>query len=87
MRSLTCDRLLKGFSTTNFDLTANLTDDQRAGLDEQGLTEVRRIMERHKVDFDEARRIRTSQHFKKNGVDEFGFPIGQLSHLSLYSGH
>lgn len=42
--------------------------DARAGLDERTLTEVRRIMERRQVDFDEARRLQVEAMFRKNGA-------------------
>lgn len=43
-------------------------------MDERGLEEVRRIMEREGVDFDEARLIRTNRIFKRNG--ELGMEHG-----------
>lgn len=65
-----------GFSTSNFDLSGNLSGDQRAGLDDQTLTELRRIMERNQVNFDEARRIQMERMFKKAGIGPDGLPIG-----------
>lgn len=56
-----------GFSTANFDIAGNLADDSRAGLDATTLTEIRRIMERNRVDFDEARRLHTTAMFARNG--------------------
>lgn len=58
-----------GFSTGNFDLAGNLEEggEARQGLDEEGLLEVRRIMEINRVGFDEARRIRQARIFKQNG--------------------
>lgn len=58
---------LAGFSTSNFDLSGNISGDQRAGLDDRTLTEVRRIMERENVGFDEARVIHMNRIFRKNG--------------------
>ncbi|BGP17369.1 hypothetical protein JCM10213_003413 [Rhodosporidiobolus nylandii] len=77
------DAAEQGFSTSHFDLSANLEGDSRAGLDERTLTEVRRIMEREQVGFDEARRIQVERMFRKNGVDEFGFPIDPKAITSL----
>ncbi|GAA5848884.1 hypothetical protein JCM8547_006378 [Rhodosporidiobolus lusitaniae] len=69
------DAAEQGFSTSNFDLASNMAGDSRAGLDERTLTEVRRIMEREQVDFDEARRLQVERMFRKNGIDANGFPI------------
>ncbi|KAI5477967.1 hypothetical protein MNV49_005759 [Pseudohyphozyma bogoriensis] len=71
------------FSTANFDLSNNIAGDSRAGLDERSLTEVRRIMERMGVGFDEGRRIHTEQIFRKNGIDPNGFPIDPKAVTSL----
>lgn len=59
---------MAGFSTTNFDLSSNLSGDQRAGLDERTLTAIRRVMERENVGFDEARLIHLNSVFRKNGM-------------------
>lgn len=61
--------MMAGFSTGNFDLAVNLEEgsEARQGLDDEGLLEVRRIMEINRVGFDEARRIRQERIFKKNG--------------------
>ncbi|GAA6024928.1 hypothetical protein JCM10207_004273 [Rhodosporidiobolus poonsookiae] len=77
------DAAEQGFSTSHFDLSSNLAGDARAGLDERTLTEVRRIMERNRVDFDEARRIQVEQMFRRNGVDANGFPIDPKAITSL----
>ncbi|GAA5926698.1 uncharacterized protein JCM15063_000347 [Sporobolomyces koalae] len=71
------DAAEQGFSTSNFDLSNNIAGDQRAGLDEQTLTELRRIMERNRVNFDEARRIHMELMFRKAGIGPDGLPIGQ----------
>jgi hypothetical protein len=34
-------------------------------------------MEQMSCGFDEARLIRTNRIFKKNGIDEHGFPLGE----------
>ncbi|GAA5839310.1 hypothetical protein JCM9279_005900 [Rhodotorula babjevae] len=77
------DAAEQGFSTSHFDLSANLGGDSRAGLDERTLTDVRRIMERENVGFDEARAIHTTRIFRKNGVDANGFPIDPKAITSL----
>lgn len=50
--------------------------DARTGLDERTLTEVRRIMDRQRVGFDEARRIHVERMFRKNGASGPGGWVG-----------
>jgi len=54
-----------------------LAGDQRAGLDDRTLTELRRIMERERCNFDEARRIQMERMFKAAGIGPDGLPIGE----------
>ncbi|KAF7591961.1 hypothetical protein BBP40_000808 [Aspergillus hancockii] len=69
------DDLEAGLSSSQFDLSANLADgDARAGLDNNAKREVRKIMKRQRVGFDEARRIYTEQHFAKNNIGPDGRP-------------
>ena len=64
-----------GLTSDDFDLTSNVTSgDTRAGLDEQGKREVKRIMRSKRVDFDEARRIFTERKFAKNNIGPDGLP-------------
>ncbi|EYE97279.1 DUF2015 domain-containing protein [Aspergillus ruber CBS 135680] len=64
-----------GLSSSQFDITANVADgDLRAGLDEAGKLEVKRIMKSQKVDFDEARRLYTQQRFAKHNIGPDGRP-------------
>ncbi|MCJ1248330.1 hypothetical protein MMC30_005547 [Trapelia coarctata] len=64
-----------GFTSSDFDLTGNIMDgDSRAGLDEQGKREVKQIMKRQRVGFDEARRIYTERRFAKNNIGPDGMP-------------
>ncbi|GAA5948962.1 hypothetical protein JCM3765_003969 [Sporobolomyces pararoseus] len=77
------DAAEQGFSTSNFDLSGNMAGDQRAGLDDQTLTELRRIMERNQVNFDEARRIQMERMFKKAGIGPDGLPIDKKAITSL----
>lgn len=64
-----------GLTSTQFDLSANIADgDARAGLDNQAKRQVRNIMRRERVDFDEARRIYTEQRFAKNNIGSDGRP-------------
>ncbi|GAA5857011.1 hypothetical protein JCM5353_003555 [Sporobolomyces roseus] len=77
------DAAEQGFSTSNFDLSANLAGDQRAGLDDRTLTELRRIMERERCNFDEARRIQMERMFKAAGIGPDGLPIDKKAITSL----
>ncbi|GAA6010124.1 uncharacterized protein JCM10292_001397 [Rhodotorula paludigena] len=77
------DAAEQGFSTAHFDLSANLSGDQRAGLDDRTLTDIRRIMERERLDFDDARAAYTTRLFRKHGVDANGFPIDPKAITSL----
>ncbi|RAL07727.1 DUF2015 domain-containing protein [Aspergillus homomorphus CBS 101889] len=64
-----------GLTSTQFDLAANIADgDNRAGLDSLAKRDIRRIMHRQKVDFDEARRIYTEQRFARNNIGPDGRP-------------
>ncbi|RAH42994.1 DUF2015 domain-containing protein [Aspergillus brunneoviolaceus CBS 621.78] len=64
-----------GFTSTQFDLSANVADgDSRAGLDSRAKRDIREIMHRQKVNFDEARRLYTEQRFAKNNIGPDGRP-------------
>jgi len=64
-----------GFTSSDFDLSANLADhDSRAGLDQQAKREVQKIMRSRKVGFDEARRLYTEGRFAKNNIGPDGRP-------------
>ncbi|RAK79803.1 DUF2015 domain-containing protein [Aspergillus fijiensis CBS 313.89] len=64
-----------GFTSTQFDLSANVADgDSRAGLDSRAKRDIREIMHRRKVNFDEARRLYTEQRFAKNNIGPDGRP-------------
>ncbi|KAF7371050.1 hypothetical protein MSAN_00739200 [Mycena sanguinolenta] len=65
-----------GMSSSNFDLEANVRDeDSRTGLDEQGTREVMEIMRRERVNFDQARLIRHNRILAQNGIDPSGMPM------------
>jgi len=65
----------QGLHSSNFDLASNITEgDSRSGLDQAGKREVQKIMKRHRVGFDEARRIFMEQGFKKNNIGADGLP-------------
>lgn len=64
-----------GLSSTQFDIAANIADgDTRAGLDERAKREIRAIMTRQNVPFDEARRIYTQRRFSRNNIGPDGRP-------------
>ncbi|MCJ1337079.1 hypothetical protein MMC09_002358 [Bachmanniomyces sp. S44760] len=64
-----------GFTSNDFDLSPNVeSGDSRAGLDQKGKREVRKIMRNRKVGFDEARRIYTERRFAKNNISPDGTP-------------
>ncbi|KAI9040886.1 DUF2015 domain-containing protein [Aspergillus affinis] len=64
-----------GLSSSQFDLAANVAaGDSRAGLDQNAKREVRNIMKRQNVNFDEARRLYTEQRFAKNNIGPDGRP-------------
>ncbi|KAE8144551.1 hypothetical protein BDV25DRAFT_166581 [Aspergillus avenaceus] len=69
------DDIEAGLTSSQFDISSNVLDgDPRAGLDDQAKREVRRIMKRRRVDFDEARRIYIEQRFAKNNIGVDGRP-------------
>jgi hypothetical protein len=62
-------------TSNDFDLNANLAaEDGRAGLDEAGKQEVKKIMKARRVGFDEARRIYVESKFAKNNIGPDGRP-------------
>jgi hypothetical protein len=82
-------RLSTGFSTSTFDLSNNLSGDQRAGLDDRTLTAIRRIMERENVPFDEARLLHLNSVFRKNGASSaiaFSCPALELTAFIFLQG-
>ncbi|KAI9661985.1 MAG: hypothetical protein M1831_002900 [Alyxoria varia] len=64
-----------GLHSSNFDLSGNIENgDGRGGLDERAKGEIKRVMERRKINFDEARRMVVMERFKKHGVGADGRP-------------
>jgi len=59
----------QGYTSAAFDLEANNSDDRRVGLDEHQLAEIREIMRRKRVNFDQARLIRQEREMIRNGID------------------
>ncbi|EAU90112.1 hypothetical protein CC1G_12223 [Coprinopsis cinerea okayama7 len=70
------DQVNAGMTSDSFDIEANIaTGDSRMGLDEQGTREVREIMRRERVNFDQARLIRQNRILAANGIDPSGMPL------------
>jgi len=64
-----------GLSSSNFDLTGNVeAGDSRGGLDATAKREILRIMQRRRMQFDEARRFYMEQRFQANGIGADGRP-------------
>lgn len=64
-----------GLNSTEFDIAANIANgDLRAGLDQKAKREIQAIMRSQRVNFDEARRIYTTQRFAKNNIGPDGRP-------------
>ena len=64
-----------GLTSSDFDLSGNVgSGDSRAGLDDEGKQEVKKIMRSKRVGFDEARRIYTERRFAKNNIGPDGMP-------------
>lgn len=76
-----------GLSSAAFDLAGNLEGDDRAGLDSDALIEIRRIMERRGVGFDEARYERHVAILRKNGQSPISRspPVDARSRLLMLS--
>ncbi|KAF5353147.1 hypothetical protein D9758_008731 [Tetrapyrgos nigripes] len=67
------DQANAGMSSSAFDIEANIRDgDSRSGLDERGTQEVLDIMQRERVNFDQARLIRHNRILAANGIDPSG---------------
>ncbi|KAF8652157.1 hypothetical protein AX16_004514 [Volvariella volvacea WC 439] len=70
------DQLNAGLSSSHFDIEANIRDgDSRTGLDERAVEEIRDIMRRERVNFDQARLIRHNRILAMNGIDPSGMPL------------
>lgn len=67
----------EGISSSLFDIEANIRDgDSRAGLDEDGLQEVHRLMQEHHLSFDEARLRRHRALLSRHNIDaRTGMPL------------
>ncbi|ESK92013.1 hypothetical protein Moror_10297 [Moniliophthora roreri MCA 2997] len=71
------EQAASGMSSNTFDIeSANIREgDSRMGLDEDGVREVREIMRRERVGFDQARLIRQNRILAENGIDPSGMPL------------
>jgi len=64
-----------GLSSSNFDLSGNVSSgDSRGGLDAEAKREILKIMQRRRLQFDEARRVYMEERFAANGIGADGRP-------------
>lgn len=69
------DDIEAGFTSADFDLANNVAEgDSRSGLDKKAKREIKRIMRKRGVNFDEARRLYTEQRFANNNIGPDGRP-------------
>lgn len=66
--------LENGFSSNNFDITDNIAKNDPRTLDEAAKEEIRSLMQRHNLTFDEARLRYLREKMRANGVDANGVP-------------
>lgn len=67
--------LENGFTSDTFDITNNNNNDSREGLLEEAKGEIKDLMERENLSFDQARLKYTRQQFKENNIDSNGMPL------------
>ncbi|KAK6458483.1 uncharacterized protein RJT20DRAFT_126525 [Scheffersomyces xylosifermentans] len=69
------DDVLRGFSSSNFDLEGNIeSNDPRKGLSEEAKLEIEVIMNAKGKSFDEARLEYTQSELGRNGIHNDGLP-------------
>lgn len=71
------DDLENGLSSGNFDISGNVANDSRKGLDENAKAEIRQLMSTHNLSFDEARLRYFQETLSENGVGSDGVPTDQ----------
>ena len=60
----------EGFTSHDFNLGENIVEgDTRSGLDEAGKREVKNIMKKNNLGFDEARKLYIERRFAKHNID------------------
>ena len=75
----------EGLTSNDFNLGENIIDgDARTGLDKAGKREVKKIMKRQHLGFDEARKIYTERRFAKNNIGPDVSFLWLLDFLSLF---
>lgn len=67
--------LENGFSSNNFDITDNIANHDPRTLDEAAKEEIRQLMLRHNLTFDDARLRYLREKMLANGVGADGVPI------------
>lgn len=73
------DDLENGFSSNNFDITENIADNDLRTLDETAKDEIRHLMQKHNLTFDDARLRYFREKMRANGVDSDGVPTDPKS--------
>lgn len=66
--------LENGFSSSNFDVSANIREHDPRTLDENAKLHIKKLMDENGLSFDDARLEYFQQRMKDNGVDAQGVP-------------
>jgi hypothetical protein len=64
-----------GLNSDNFNVARDNANDSRKGLDEAARTEILKIMDEHKITFDEARQKYIKCKFSDNQIGPDGIPL------------
>ncbi|SCV04924.1 LANO_0G14422g1_1 [Lachancea nothofagi CBS 11611] len=64
-----------GLTSRNFDISSHNEGDQRKGLNDEAKTEIKMIMKRDKVNFDQARLLHAQEKFGRNRIAADGTPL------------
>lgn len=67
--------LENGFSSSNFDIGENIRNFDNRTLDETAKEEIRQLMQKHNLSFDDARLRYLRDKFQANNVDSTGMPM------------
>lgn len=64
----------QGMSSQNFNLAGNITSDDSRSLDASATREIKKMMKRHNLSFDEARQRYITSRFSQHGIGADGMP-------------
>lgn len=67
--------LENGFSSPNFDIGENIRNFDNRTLDETAKEEIRQLMQKHNLSFDDARLKYLRDKFQANNIDSTGMPM------------